>query len=320
MTNWENNIAKIAIPTPFPVGDVNVYVIKGEKLTLVDTGAKIPETKEAIQEGLKGLHLEMSDIEQIIVTHHHPDHVGGVEFFSQDIPLLGHVENEFWFHMTQEKVEDNQEFFLDLARKMGVPEEYFGYINSLKGALKLGCNRSLTHTLKEGDSVPGLPGWIVYETPGHAGSHIVMLREEDGALIGGDLLLQHVSPNPLIEPPMKPGEERPKAQLLLNASLRRLLELPISSVYSGHGDIIRAPKELIHKRLEEQHKRAMKVKGMLQDQPATVFTICKQLFPKIYAKQFGLTISETLAQLDYLEDLGEIRGEETKHGIIYSVK
>lgn len=320
MTNWENNIAQIAIPTPFPVGDINAYVIKGDALTLVDTGAKIPATKEVIQAGLKELQLEMSDIDQILLTHHHPDHVGGVEFFSSDIPLLGHPDNEFWFTMTREKIEENEGFFLELAKKMGVPDDFLNQIGSLKSALKISCNRSLTHTLQEGDSVPGLPGWTVYETPGHAGTHIVLLREEDGALIGGDLLLQHVSPNPLIEPPMVVGGSRPKAQLLLNESLRRLLNMPIKAVYAGHGEVIREPEELIHKRLAAQHARAMKVKDMLSKEPTTVFGICKQLFPNVYKKQFGLTISETLAQLDYLEDLGEIKGEETEHGIVYSVK
>ncbi|MEH6942506.1 MBL fold metallo-hydrolase [Bacillus sp. JJ722] len=320
MKKWENNIAQIAIPTPFPVGDINAYVIKGEALTLVDTGAKTPATKEALQAGLKELELEMSDIDQILLTHHHPDHVGGVELFPSDIPLLGHPDNEFWFTMTQEKIEESEGYFWELAKKMGVPDDFFNKIGSLEDALNMGCNRSLTHTLQEGDSVPGLPGWTVYETPGHAGTHIVLLREEDGALIGGDLLLQHVSPNPLIEPPMVVGENRPKAQLLLNESLRSLLKMPIQSVYAGHGEVIREPEELIHKRLAAQHERAMKVKDMLCKEPSTVFDICKQLFPTLFKKQFGLTISETLAQLDYLEDLGEIRGEETERGMIYSVK
>ncbi|WP_042346174.1 MBL fold metallo-hydrolase [Bacillus massiliigorillae] len=320
MINWENNIAQIAIPTPFPVGDINAYLIKGDALTLVDTGTKIPATKEVIQAGLKELDLEMSDIDQILLTHHHPDHVGGVEFFSSDIPLLGHAENEFWFNMTQEKMDKYEKFFVDLAKDMGVPNDFINQIGSLKNSLKLGCNRSITHALKEGDSVPGLPGWTVYETPGHAGTHIVLLREEDGALIGGDLLLQHVSPNPIIEPPLTEGESRPKAQLLLNASLRRLLQMPIQSVYAGHGEVIREPEALIHKRLASQHNRAMKVKDMLNEKPTTVFGICQQLFPKVYKQQFPLTISETLAQLDYLEDLREIKGEETEHGIVYSVK
>ncbi|MDQ7863184.1 hypothetical protein RCO48_25470 [Peribacillus frigoritolerans] len=40
MANWNGDIAKIALPTPFAVGDVNVYVVKGDALTLIDTGVK----------------------------------------------------------------------------------------------------------------------------------------------------------------------------------------------------------------------------------------------------------------------------------------
>ncbi|MGM9922803.1 MAG: MBL fold metallo-hydrolase [Bacillus sp. (in: firmicutes)] len=320
MAHWENNIARITIPTPFPIGDVNAYIIKGEALTLVDAGTKMPGTKEAIEAGLKELNLEIDDIEQIIVTHHHPDHVGGVEFLSRDLPLLGHGNNDFWFNMTEERVNEYASFFFDLAKEMGLPAEYQNQIGSLKSAMKFGCDRPLTHVLQDGDAVPGLAGWTAYETPGHAETHIVLLREEDGALIGGDMLLEHVSPNPLIEPPMTIGEDRPKAQLLMNESLRKLAEMPIQKVYAGHGGVIREPKELIGKRLAAQHSRAMKVKAMLQEQPTTAFGICTQLFPKVYQKQLPLTISETLAQLDYLEDLREIRGERTEKGIIYSVK
>ena len=38
MTEWIDGIAKLTLPTPFPVGDVNAYLIKGDRLTLVDAG------------------------------------------------------------------------------------------------------------------------------------------------------------------------------------------------------------------------------------------------------------------------------------------
>ncbi|MFS0781044.1 MBL fold metallo-hydrolase [Bacillus sp. 1P06AnD] len=320
MTEWNNNVAQITLPTTFAVGDVNAFVLKGEALTLVDSGVNTQEAKQAIQSGLAELKLSMDDIEQMIITHHHPDHVGGISFFDEAVPLLGHAYNVPWLGGSKQFAEEYVDFYLKLAKEMGVPEHYLSMFGKLKSNLGYGSNRPLTQSLKEGDSVPGHPGWTVLETPGHAESHIALYKESEGALIGGDLLLSKVSPNPLIEPPMEKGQERPKSQLLLNESLRRIYELPLSIVYAGHGDPIAEPKPLIEKRLQSQHERAMKVYTYLKEQPSTVFEITTKLFPKIYEKQFGLTLSETLGQFDYLLDRNEIAGVQEAAGIRYHVK
>ena len=48
MVTWEKNIAKLILPTPYPVGDVNVYLVKGDALTLIDTGVNTEESKEVL--------------------------------------------------------------------------------------------------------------------------------------------------------------------------------------------------------------------------------------------------------------------------------
>ena len=50
-------IQKIIIPTPFAVGDVNSYLIKGDALTLVDAGPKTEEALVAIKAGNKSSRL-----------------------------------------------------------------------------------------------------------------------------------------------------------------------------------------------------------------------------------------------------------------------
>ena len=320
MINLENKISAISIPTPFPVGDVNAYVIKGDALTLIDAGLKTEEAKQALIAGLKDLNLQLGDIEQIVITHHHVDHVGGIDFFGDDVPVIGHEYNNRWLVSSPDFIKNYNHFFRNLSFEMGLPDTYVNKIDKIAGGEAFTCSRSLTGTIKEGDEVPGLPGWVVYETPGHALGHVVFFHERDGALIGGDMLLQNVSPNPIIEPPIIENDERPKSQLLLNDSLRRLQELPISSVYAGHGDVIIEPHNLIEKRLASQQGRAMRVRSMLEEEPATVFQICQKLFPHVYNKQLGLTLSETLAQFDYLVEQDLIKGERTEEGVVYYSK
>lgn len=312
MTEWKDGIAKMALPTPFPIGDVNVYLLKGERLTLVDAGPKTEKAWGSLTSQLRELDLRPEDIEQVILTHDHPDHAGLLDFFPDSMEVYGHPLNERWIHPTEDFLQEFITFFSSFFLKCGVPEEYLTALTDLKQMLKYSCSRSLTGALLEKMTPPGLPEWQVIETPGHAQSQIALFREKDGILIGGDVVLAHVSPNPLLEPPV-PGESaRPKPLLQHNHSLQKLLSYPIQKVYTGHGKEIDQLAELIEQRLITQHDRAMKVNQFLKESELTVFEICRRLFPSAYQNQLFLTLSETIGQLDYLASIGEIMRKDTQ--------
>ncbi|CAH2716359.1 hypothetical protein BACCIP111895_03544 [Neobacillus rhizosphaerae] len=319
MTEWKDGIAKITLPTPFPVGDVNVYLVQGERLTLVDTGVKTEESWNSLTEQMADLHLSPKDIEQVVLTHHHPDHVGMLDFFPDSLEIYGHPLNERWIHPTEAFFQEQEDFFGVLFHEFGLPKEYFPLLSKLRKTLKYSCNRSLTGHLVEGMIPLGLSEWQVIETPGHAQSQIALFREQDGILIGGDLILAHISPNPLLEPPVPGGKERPKPQLQHNASMKKLLSYPIQCVYTGHGKEVYRLADLIEKRLSRQHERAMTVNNWLKEEQLTVFEICKRLFPSVYQREPMLTMSETVAQLDYLSSIGEIISKDSQP-MLYQAK
>lgn len=306
MTQWIDGIAKLTFPTPFKVGDVNAYLIKTNRLTLVDCGVKTEEAWEALQLQLHSLGLTPNDIEQVVLTHHHPDHVGLLDFLPESIPVYGHSLCQRWLQRTETFFKEHDEFYQNQFIEFGIPEEYFPFIGQLKKPLKYSCNRSLTSFIQEGSIVPSLEEWQIIETPGHAQSHVVLFREKDGLLIGGDHVLAHISPNPLLEPPINKESERPKPLLQYNHSLKKLLNYSIRKIYTGHGEEVYNLPELVEKKLNRQHERAMSVKEFISIEPLSVFEICKLLFPTAYEKELSLTISETVGQLDYLMSLGEI--------------
>lgn len=317
MTRYDAEIEKLSIPTPYAVGDVNVYVIKGEALTLVDAGPRTPEGKEVLAKSLRDLGLLISDFDQIVLTHHHPDHAGGIDFFPEQTNVFGHANNQRWLELTDEFKESLHLFYLGVGKELAVPEEMVASMNNYRGGYI--SKRTVQTLLQEGDEIPGLSGFQVIETPGHAQSHISLFRESDGVMIGGDHLLDKISPNPILEPPISQDVYRPEPLNQYNSSLRKWLELPISLTLSGHGDDISDTHELIRHNFARQHGRAMQVKQMLEVKPQTGFEICKQLFPRVYERELGLTISETVGQLDYLELLGEIKKEDQNGIYMYSV-
>lgn len=300
------DILKITLPTPFSVGDVNVYLIKGEKLTLIDAGVKTDECWEQFQMQLHELGFRVKDIDQVVLTHHHPDHVGMLDFFPTNIEIIGHPKNSPWISQDEQFFVHHEQFFQGFFNNMGIPMEFSKFLSGLRKPLKFSCHRQLSCEVIEGSKIPGLSEWQVIEVPGHASSHIALFRARDGVLICGDTLLAHISPNPLIEPPSIGELERDKPLLQYNESLKKLLKLDISLCFTGHGEEITDVSQLIPRRLLKQKERAELVLAMLKERPMTAFEVCQQLFPTVYKKELGLTMSETVGQLDFLEDLGEI--------------
>lgn len=293
---------KIIVPTPYAVGDVNAFLLKGDALTLFDAGPKTQEAYEALQWGIRSAGYEMKDVEQVVLTHHHPDHAGWVDAFP-NAEILGHQYVDHWMRQEPDFLEYRNHFYIGELQKQGVPKSYIDRIVEVRGEMELFGTRPLTGFLVEGDEVPGHPGLFVYETPGHAQSHLIFLEDHTRECIGGDLLLERVSSNPLVEPPVALEGERPRSLLQYNASLKKLRDLHVSKLYTGHGGEVSNASELVEERLAKQHSRALKVSEMITE-PKTVLEVTKQLFAKIYQAQLGLTLSETLGQLDYLVDKG----------------
>src|SRR5687768_4264863 len=69
-------IIPLSIPTPFYVGDVNVYLIKEDPVTLIDVGPKTAQAETALRQKLAENGLQFSDIRRIVLTHAHEDHCG----------------------------------------------------------------------------------------------------------------------------------------------------------------------------------------------------------------------------------------------------
>ena len=306
---------KIILPTPFAVGDVNVFLIEGEKLTLIDAGIKTKDAKNALESQLNERGYTISDIDQVILTHHHSDHCGLVDLF-EGKELLGHEDGQRYLVRNEEFMNWQREYFTGMSRKMGVPKEYMKYANNVESMYTYSGSKPLTGFLKEGGKIPGHEGWSVMETFGHSQGHLSFYHEASGSLIGGDLLLGRISPNPILEPPMKKGDQRFKPQLQLNASLRRIEKEKLNIVYPGHGDNITEVRSLIEKRLRMQHERAMHVKELIGDGQCTILELAVQLFPKAIKRDPALALFETLGQLDYLESIQKVEKQEAE-GVLY---
>ncbi|MGG2095560.1 MBL fold metallo-hydrolase [Bacillus sp. S13(2024)] len=313
-------IHRMEIPVPFAVETVNVFLVEGETLTLIDTGTNTKESRLALEKQLAALGYKVEDIETVVLTHHHADHCGLLDIFSERTNIVGHPWNEPWITQDPQFIKRYQQFFLEASVQFGVPEVLLPQGALLTKTMIYSCKRSLTHTVREGDRIASLSEFMVIETPGHASTHISLYRERDGVLIGGDALIGHISSNPILEPPYEGETERAQPMLQYNETLKRLARMNISRVLSGHGEDVLDVAGLVNERLQKQEARAFKVLNLLKAQPMTAFEVCVKLFPTLYEKQLPLTISETVGQLDFLAYNQQVMIDKSSKQWIYYAK
>ncbi|MBE3595784.1 MAG: MBL fold metallo-hydrolase [Hydrogenibacillus sp.] len=302
----------ITLPTPFRVGAVNVYVVYGDGLVLVDTGPNTDEAWAALVQGLRSLGLHIRDFDALVLTHHHIDHVGlSARLLDvRPMPLYAHPSAVPYVTQDMSFLVERQAFLEALYRKSGVPEPliaearkvYADYVRFMEPLAPDGIE-----TVREGDALPMLPGWRVLHTPGHAPDHVSLYREATGELIGGDHLLGHISSNAFVEPAYG-TPERPRSLVVYREALSRLLALPLCIVYPGHGEEVTDPHAIIRERLVKQEERAELILGLLHEEP-TAFGLSRRVFPKLYEKEMPLVISEIVGHLDFLVELGRVTVE-----------
>jgi glyoxylase-like metal-dependent hydrolase (beta-lactamase superfamily II) len=315
----------LPIPTPFAVGRVNCYLIEDDPLTLVDTGPNSGKALDALERALADHGRRIEDLERIVITHQHLDHLGlvgiladrsGAEICALD--LLAPVLEEFGAH-----AERDDELAEALMLRNGIPRDVVSALRSVSRSFRgWGGSAPVDRRLADGDRL-GFAGRTleVQHRPGHSPSDTLFWDGEHGTLIGGDHLIKHISSNPLISRPLgarsgEPGA-RPRALMMYIESLRETRELPADVVLAGHGEPVTDHVALIDERFAMHERRAAKIAGLIAERPQTAYEIAQALWGNVAVTQAYLTLSEVLGHVDLLIDRGDVREVEVGGVIRY---
>lgn len=295
-----HNLYQITLPTPFGVGPVHTYILIDNQITLFDAGIYTEEAWNSLNEQLNKLQLNVEDIDQIFLTHHHPDHTGLISKFGQHIPIIAHPKVDVWLKRDEEYFRRYERFFRKQFLQWGIPHDLLDDIGSLKGSLHYAGTGEVTVPVEHLDHVPGHTDWTVHYTPGHAQTHVALFREKDRVLIGGDLLLENISSNPLLEGPYKEGNRRKRSLLQYQESLKHIQQLDVHTVLPGHGPVITEVDKLIDERLQAIEQRSMLVKKLFRDKPRSAYELSKELYPRQKVGQLLLIMSQVIGWIDVL--------------------
>jgi len=314
------NIVQLSIPTPFYVGDVNVYLIKEDPITLIDVGPKTPEAAKSLREQLTRNGVQIADIRRIVLTHAHEDHCGlakQVRDEAKNAEILVHEwETGHLFGRL------SNELHHSLMIRAGVPESVFIELQSLYKDVSL-----LTDALEDGEFAPlrdemelefESGSLRVLHTPGHTPGSCSFVREANRTLICGDCVLKRITPNPILSPDPVNPEKRFKSLAEYLVSLAKLRSFSPTLAYGGHGEPVTDFDEIFHRYIRSIEDRQQRVISMISKQGSTAFDIAKELFAKSFDHDVHrfLAISEAVAHLDYAEGRGKI-AVESNAGVEY---
>jgi glyoxylase-like metal-dependent hydrolase (beta-lactamase superfamily II) len=307
-------IHRLAVPTPFLVGRVNCYLIDDDPLTLVDTGPNSGKSLDELQQALAEHGRRIEDLELIVITHQHMDHLGLLEILARrsgaEVAALERLAPYLERFGANAAADD--EFAQTIMRRHGIPEDLATVLGAVGSAFRaFGSSGRVTRLLRDGDELElSSRRLTVLHRPGHSPSDTVFWDRDRQILLAGDHLLAHISSNPLISRPLDGGASprRPLALIEYIESLRATRELPLRLVLPGHGDPITDHMRLIDERLAMHQRRARRVLAILTASgPLTGYEIALQMWGNVAVTQAYLTLSEVIGHLDLLARDGLVR-------------
>ncbi len=296
-------IIPISVPTPFPVGNVNVYLVKDEPLTLIDTGPKTKEALQALREGLRArANCTLSDIKRIVLTHTHEDHCGLAKTIlneAKDVEILvhgwerGHTATRFEF--AEQDV---------LLKRAGISEDEIAQMKKMYATIDVYADAldgsEFDELIDEAEVEFERGSLRVIHTPGHTPGSCSLVRESDRTIIAGDCVLKHITPNPILSPdPFDPTRRFRSLEEYL-VSLARIRSFAPTLIHGGHGDAITDYEEVFNRYLRLIRERGAAVLKKIERNGSTASEVAKEMFPNAHGVHRFLALSEASAHLDLL--------------------
>jgi glyoxylase-like metal-dependent hydrolase (beta-lactamase superfamily II) len=287
----EEGIRRATLPLPFGLDHVHCYFLRASSgaWILVDTGLGSRDPERRWRPVLDDLD---APVERIVVTHMHPDHVGG----ARDVASLTEAPvfqgREDYEQCVRAWGTRDPQRFVDYWRAHGIPgdeaDEMVRESARLFDAVHWQRDPEL---LEAGDEVDG---WRIEVLRGHADGHIVLLR--DGVMIAGDTLLAGITPAIGLYPNSRPD---PLGDYL--TTLARIEELAPRVAYAGHKETIEQPAERAREIRAHHEDRLRRAQAALDGRPASAYDVSLELFESDLPPTLRrFATAESLAHLERL--------------------
>lgn len=314
------------LPLPMRLDHVNVYALADDDgWTVVDAGFD-DDASRAVWAGLTAPGGPLGDrpVRRVLVTHSHPDHVGGAGRLMAAGARLLTTRTAFlmarmlWLDRQDRPSPEQLAFW----RAAGMPAEMLATRAAERpwnaadvcAPLPLGYDR-----LTEGQRLR-MAGrdWTIRMGEGHAAEHAT-LWADDGLVIGGDQLLPAISPN-LGVYPTEP-EADPVGDWLDSCTRLAAHARPDQLVLPGHGLPFTGLPFRLRALIDNHHAALNRLAAALAEGPRTAAGCFDILYRRrIGAGEYGLALVEAVAHVNRLRREGRVRaaGHTPDGGILWT--
>ncbi len=263
-------LAALATRTVPPATTTNTLVVGKQRLYIVDLGSDDPKEWARLSDRLDTFYQEGARLEGLLLTHSHPDHVGGVIHFARErsLPVLAAPESLAQLPL----------------RAHGIKSQ----------ALKQGDRLEL------GEAPDGTTNWAleVHATPGHHPGHLAFYETRYKALIAGDLC------STLSTIVIDPHEGHLATYL---ESLRRMLGLDIETLYPAHGPAHPRGRELLDAFLTHRKEREEKLLRVLGEGGGELPQLLAKTYDDVPEEVLCYAVRSLVSGLQKLEEEGKAK-------------
>ena len=320
-TQIADGVLWMRLPLPMALDHVNVYALDdGDGWTVIDTGFMTGRTKAIWADILNGP-LAAKPLRRVVVTHHHPDHIGLAGWLQTAHGASLWTTRTAWLYarmLTLSHEDRTTEATLLHMKRAGASVEMLDWARNREpwnfsrvvAPLPPGYRR-----IKEGDRVEmGGRVWRVFMGDGHAPEHATFWSADGEVVISGDQVLPRISPNLGVhanEPEADPvGEWLASCKKLKPHARERHLTLP------GHTRPFTGLPKRLEQLIDNHHGAIRRLRKFLAEPRSAV-----DCFDTIYKRridkgEFSLAMVEAIAHLNHMYETGEAAKRLDADGVI----